>query len=94
MKRDRSAVPVDTPAAGQNNSRAQGGYDAYFGTYSVDDDRGSVTQHLVGSLSRENVGLTLTREMTVQGDDLKIEVHTTTPEGEPVIRTLRWKRVG
>lgn len=94
MKRDRLGVQADAAVAGHNNSRAQGGYDAYFGTYTVDDDRGGVTQHLVGSLSRENVGVTLTREMIVQGDALKIEVHTTSPQGEAVVRTLRWKRVG
>ena len=35
----------------KNNTQAQGGYDAYFGTYSVDDVSGTVTQQLIGSLS-------------------------------------------
>jgi lipocalin-like protein len=47
MKRDRSAgVVPDTAVTGVNNSRARDGYDAYFGTYVVDDSAGTVTQHL------------------------------------------------
>jgi hypothetical protein len=53
-----------------------------------------VTQRLIGPLSRENVGLVLTRAMTVEGDRLTIELHTTSLEGEPVKRTLLWERVG
>jgi hypothetical protein len=91
MKRDRSAI-VDSAPAGANNSRAIGGYDAYFGTYSVNDTDGTVTQHLRGSLSRENVGMTLTRAMTVVDDTLVIRLQTTSG-GETVTRELRWKRV-
>ena len=96
MKRDRTAATVVASSAGAapNNSRAQGGYDAYFGTYSVDDDRGTVTQRLDGALSAENVGLVLTRAMTVAGDTLTIALETATAGGEPVTRTLTWKRVG
>lgn len=48
MKRDRDALADDVVASGPNNSRARGGYDAYFGTYTVDDAHGRVTQRLVG----------------------------------------------
>ena len=51
MKRDRSAAVPDGPSAALNNSRAQGGYDAYFGTFTVDDQQGTVTQRLLGALS-------------------------------------------
>ncbi len=94
MKRDRTAATVTIGAAGPNNSRAIGGYDAYFGLYSVDDDAGTVTQKLLGALSAENVGLVLTREMHVVGDTLTISLDTAAADGEPVTRTLAWKRVG
>jgi hypothetical protein len=97
MKRDRTTTvgpEAETVAAAQNNSRARGGYDAYFGRYTIDDENGTVTQTLTGALSAENVGQILTRAMTVAGDDLTIELDTTTPEGEPVTRTLTWRRVG
>lgn len=90
-RRDEVATPV---AAGANNTRAIGGYDAYFGTYSVDDATGMVTQTLVGSLSAANVGMTLTRGMTVDGDQLLIVLDTTAADGTPVTRTLTWERIG
>jgi Lipocalin-like domain len=94
MKRDRSGPAVDAPAGAANNTRAQGGYDAYFGTYEVDDARGTVTQRLLGSLSRDNVGQVVTRGMVVAGDTLTIRLRTTAVDGEEVTRTLTWQRVG
>jgi hypothetical protein len=95
MKRDRSqAVESTVATVSQNNSRAQGGYDAYFGTYTTDDENSTVTQVLSGALSHENVGQTLTREMDVVGDDLTIQLETVAATGEPITRTLRWRRVG
>jgi len=95
MKRDRGAEPEPQPGiAAPNNTGARGGYDAYFGEYTVDDARGTVTQRLVGALSKENVGLVLTRGMTVTGDELTIRLDTATAGGEPIVRALRWRRVG
>ncbi len=94
MKRSASAV-TDAPASSggaPNNTRAVGGYDAYFGSYTVDDDRGRVTVTLAGALSRENVGAVLEREMAVEGDQLVIRVPTATAEGVPVLRTLTCRR--
>lgn len=69
MKRERGLGPdADIASAGPNNNRARGGYDAYFGTYTVDEAQGTVTQRLIGALSAENVGHVLTRVMTVVGD--------------------------
>jgi len=100
MRRDRSADALAAATASistsggvaSNNSRAQNGYDAYFGTYTVDDDSGTVTQRLIGALSAENVGLVLTRSMTVDRDTLTIEVKMSGADGEPVTRTLVWQR--
>jgi hypothetical protein len=43
MKRDRSAADSTAARAGTNNSIAVGGYDAYFGKYTVDEATGTVT---------------------------------------------------
>jgi len=94
MKRDRSAAVPDGPSGGKNNSRAQGGYDAYFGTYTVDDAASAVTQRLLAALSQENVGSILTREMEVRGDKLVIRIETSAADGTVVTRTLTWNRVG
>ena len=95
MKRERaSALEADAANLPPNNSRARGGYDAYFGTYRVDDARGIVTTRQTGALSPENVGQVFTRMMSVDGDELTIRLETASLGGEPVVRTLRWKRVG
>ncbi|HEY2027636.1 MAG TPA: lipocalin-like domain-containing protein, partial [Myxococcales bacterium] len=62
MKRDRANVQ-DARAAGSNNSLAVGGYDAYFGTYQVDEASGNVKTLLVAALSPQSVGQTFTRQM-------------------------------
>jgi hypothetical protein len=94
MKRDRQSAPAVPAASAPNNSQAVGGYDAYFGSYTVDDAAGTVTQRLVGALSAENVGLVLTRSMQVSGDELVIQLDTASADGTPVVRTLRWTRAG
>lgn len=94
MKRERNPdTEVVVTKAGPNNSRTIGGYDAYFGTYTVNDAEGTVTQRLEGALSPESVGQVLTRAMTVAGDELTIQLETAGVTGETVIRTLKWKRV-
>jgi len=93
MRRDRSG-DVETPTvAGANNTLAQNGYDAYFGTYRVDDATGEVSQELLGSLTAANVGMALTRRMGVDGDRLEITLDTTAADGAPVTRTLTWRRI-
>ena len=94
MRRDRSVDVPDGPGGARNNSRAQGGYDAYFGAYTIDDANGTVTQRLLGALSRENVGAVLTRAMEVKDNVLVIKLDTSTASGEAVTRTLTWQRVG
>src|SRR5262245_14375361 len=94
MKRDRTKLPQDGPPGAANNTQAQGGYDAYFGTYTVDDSTGVVTQRLEGALSNANVGVVLSRAMNVQDKTLVIELGTTGWDGTQVTRTLTWERVG
>lgn len=94
MKRDRGTAPAEGPAGAPNNTQARGGYDAYFGSYVVDDATGVVTQRLEGALTAANVGAVLSRAMTVRGDELVIELETSAWDGTPVTRTLRWARVG
>jgi len=94
MKRSTVAAG-ETAAPGRtapNNSRAVNGYDAYFGTYKVDDEKALVTLTLRGALARENVGMVLAREMVVEGDQLVIRVPTATPDGTPLMRTLTCER--
>jgi len=94
MRRDRADIAQTSPTSGSNNTAAVNGYDAYFGTYAVDEKTGTVTQTLTAALSPANVGMVVTRELKVEGDTLIIELATTRPDGEPITRTLRWTRAG
>jgi hypothetical protein len=94
MKKDRNADSITLASgAGQNNTAAIGGYDAYFGTYQVDENTNRVAHTLIGSINPANIGLTVYRELNAEGDALTIRLDTTTQEGEPVTRTLTWRRI-
>lgn len=95
MRRDRNgSSPGSAPSSvsTSNNSGAVNGYDAYFGKYSVVNDR-TVTQELIGALSPADVGKVVTRNFRVDGTELVIELKTTALDGQPITRTLRWQRV-
>ncbi|MBS1528813.1 MAG: lipocalin-like domain-containing protein [Bacteroidetes bacterium] len=95
MKRDRSkdAAGQVTSYSGSNNTVAVDGYDAYFGTYEVDEQSGKVAHTLVGSITPANIGITASRDMRADADRLVIQLETTRPDGEPITRTLTWKRL-
>jgi hypothetical protein len=58
------------------------GYEAYFGTYTVDDRANppTVTHHIEGSLRPGGVGKDFTRDLLLKGDSLTLVVHAETPE--------------
>jgi Lipocalin-like domain len=100
MKRDRSTVTfadAPTPAqnsGGTNSSAGSGSYDAYFGTYTVDAQAGTVTHHLDAALSPADVGRTLTRHFELTGNELTLSFQTTVGSGAVVTRVIVWHRVG
>jgi lipocalin-like protein len=94
MRRDRSVTAPDGPGGTLNNGRPRGGYDAYFGTFSIDDERGTLTPRLLGALSQEDVGSVFIRKLEVRGSTLVIELRTAFGEGVDVTRTLTGRRVG
>ena len=94
MKRERmNETAIEIVTAGQNNTAALSGYDAYFGNYAVDEVAGQVSHTIVGSVTAANIGLTVLRNLRVDESKLTIQLETTTPEGEPITRTLVWKRI-
>jgi len=94
MKRDRSVAIAAPVFTGQNNTTAIGGYDAYFGTYEVDEATGAVQTHLVAALSPSHVGATMMRNMRVEDGKLVIRLTTTAGDDTLVHRTLTWERAG
>jgi Lipocalin-like domain len=69
------------------------GYDAYFGTYSVDGKAGVVTHHLEGALFPGDIGKDIKRRFSVSADTLTINFDTSLRDGTPVTRTLVWSRM-
>lgn len=95
MKRDRTTgEDRGMPGQAANNSRAVDGYDAYFGSYTVDERSGTLTVHLLGAISPSNIGSSFRRDISVQHDTLTIRLETTAGDGAPVTRTLVFSRLG
>ena len=95
MKRDRTTgEDRRVPAQVANNSIAVDGYDAYFGTYEVDERKGILIVHLTGAISPSNIGSSFRRDISVQHDTLTIRLETTAGDGAPVTRTLVFSRLG
>jgi hypothetical protein len=69
------------------------GYDAYFGTCTLDAKAGVVTHHLQSALFPGDIGKSIRREFKLDGDALTISFHTTLRDGTPVTRTLLWRRM-
>lgn len=93
MKRDRSQSAVQ-PVQAKNNTVPINGYDAYFGTYTTDEEAGTIATLIEGSISPDNIGKTFVRTARVTGNDLIIQLETTTVDGTAVTRTNTFSRVG
>lgn len=94
MKRDRSGREQgQQPIQGMNNSSAMNGYDAYFGTYGLDESAGTLTIHLEGSISPSNIGSTFVRDIRVQQLELIIQLATNAVDGTKVTRALIFSRI-
>jgi len=94
MKKSRTdSLPMQPTHATHNNTQATDGYDAYFGTYAVDEDSGKVAHTLIGSIVPVNIGMTVIRDLRVDKDELIIQLQTTTAGGEGITRTLIFKRI-
>ncbi len=69
------------------------GYDAYFGTYRINEHDGTVIHHLEAALFPGDIGKDIQRRFTISGDQLTITFDTTTRDGVKVARTLIWQRM-
>ena len=88
MNRDRSEQEnVLQRAHSKNNSAGVNGYDAYFGTYNIDEAAGTLTTTIEGSISPVNIGNVYVRNVRVIGDELIVQLQTATLDGTPVTRT-------
>jgi hypothetical protein len=95
MRRARDAgasMAAPRGQAGASNSGSADGYDAYFGTYSVNLEAHTVTHHLVAALLPGDVGKSLTRRFQVSASELRLWFDTEGSSGQRVVRTLFWRR--
>lgn len=92
MNPDRASSTPAATASGANNSGAVNGYDAYFGSYTLDDAAGTVTVTLDGGLSAANIGQSFVRDLRVDDTHLWIQLRTSAVDGTPITRTLTFTR--
>jgi Lipocalin-like domain len=69
------------------------GYDAYFGTYTIDEKSSIVTHHLTAAIFPGDIGKDIKRRFTLSGNRLTIAFDTTTRDAVHVTRTLVWERL-
>ena len=75
-----------------SNARIVLGYDAYFGSFSVNEADGTVTHHVEGSLFPEDLGKNFTRAFRVDGDTFELSFASPMPDGSELTRTLVFRR--
>jgi len=91
-------IPAECPEAAKirgTNDTVQSvlGYDAYFGTFTVNEKQGFVVHHVESALFPGDVGKDIKRNFSLSGDTLKLNFNTTTADGTAVTRTLVWERI-
>ncbi|UCG87960.1 MAG: lipocalin-like domain-containing protein [Gemmatimonadota bacterium] len=84
--RPRFASDVADEVTSDEAKPALQGYVAYFGTYSVDEDEGSVTHHRIGNIVPNLVGVDAKRFYMLQDERLTLTI----PSGD--VRLI-WRRL-
>jgi hypothetical protein len=70
------------------------GYEAYFGTYTVDEQKKMVTHHIEGHMLPERVGHDFLRGLEVRGDELTLIIRGgRSPAGKPVTNFNHFARI-
>jgi hypothetical protein len=68
-------------------------FDAYFGTYDVDETAGIVTHHVEGALFPNWVGTDQERRFALEGDLLALSLDVRGHGGGRITMTLVWERL-
>ena len=92
MFRDECPLAAETKGT-PDTAQTVLGYDAYFGTYTLNEKDGIVTHHLEAAIWPGDIGKSIERHFTLSGDRLTITFNTTTKDGVKVKRTLIWERM-
>jgi len=94
MMRQARAKAIGAPSNPQDaaNPRVVLGYDAYFGTFTVNEAEGTITHHVEGSLFPEDLGKDFKRLFKLDRDAFTLSFTSTSPEGVAITRTLLFRR--
>jgi hypothetical protein len=94
MMRQERAQAISVPSNPQDarSPRIVLGYDAYFGTFEVNEAAGMITHHVEGSLFPEDLGKDFQRVFRIEGDTFTLSFASKSPEGFEVTRTLLFRR--
>lgn len=94
MMRQQRTQAIGAPSNPEDakNPRVVLGYDAYFGSFTVNESEGTVTHHVEGSLFPEDLGKDFTRLFTLEGDRFTLRFTSKSPDGLDVTRTLIFRR--
>jgi hypothetical protein len=91
---DRPKFAADNAMRGtpEEIKRAFEGYNAYFGTYVVDEASGTIRHRVEGNLFPNAVGTEFTRRFRLDGDELTLELPPALIQGEQRVVRLVWRR--
>jgi hypothetical protein len=94
MMRQERAQAISAPANPRDatNPRIVLGYDAYFGTFTVNEADATITHHVEGSLFPEDLGKDFRRSFRIEDGTFTLSFTSKSPEGFDVTRTLRFRR--
>lgn len=96
MKADRTRFAARDPARGTDAEvrDAFAGYVAYFGTYSIDDEKSTVTHRVTGASFPNWVGVDLVRHYTFDdGGRLRLSTPPIEVGGQSLDYVLLWERM-
>ncbi|KIG17330.1 hypothetical protein DB30_03387 [Enhygromyxa salina] len=96
MRSDRPRFATDSPGAGtpEEIRAAFVGYMGYFGSYTLDDERGVVVHTLEGSLFPNWIGTQQSREFEIVDDRLTLRSPPVTIGDDRFLVVAVWRRIG
>lgn len=95
MRTDRPLFAADDAARGTDSEvrAAFEGHDAYFGTYTIDQARQTVTHHVVGASYPNWIGSDQIRHFKFDGSRLLLSTPSIVFDGQSLEYTLIWERI-
>ncbi len=91
-ERPKSSINDKSKATNEEIKSAFDGFEAYFGTYEIDEEKKIVSHHIVGSLFPNWEGMTHTRFAEFSGNQLTLKTPPMQYGGETISGTLIWQR--